>query len=401
MTRRTVGLIAIVLVASTAPASLAQGADASGYAGSSLSFEAGENGLLDYAVGGETVAESIRVQSQAEADAALSLGVGADLGSVVDVPGAAISVDSSTETGASVHSESGATLRAHDNGHGSLVVTGDGDAQYVEFGLSEGASAEAESESRVVVTDESGVEGTVLVVGDGSVEVNDAGNVTAAVEGDGRLVFRSYPDGRSEGDRQNEDLVQRGSAAASVYLTGDGSDAVVYDDETTVEVTQRAEGRVSMAVDRTSEEGRVVITSVADGTFESTDDVQVSVDGEAAVRASSSAEVAAAAAGGEAPKYMVRQRSDASASAEVLVGVTHFSTRNVEMSDGGSEAGSGDGSGAGDGDEPGAGDGPDDVESGDGADGGDSTGASSPGFGVIGAVAALGAAVVLLGRTRL
>lgn len=404
MTLRTVAVIAVVLMASLAPAALAQDGDASAYAGSSLSFEAGANGLVDYTVGGETVAESISVQSQSRADTALSLSAGADLGAVADVQSAALSLDASTDTRATVRSESGATLSAHDNRHGSLVVTSDGEAQYVEVGLGAEANAKAEGDGRVVVTNENGVQSAVLVVGEGDVAVNDEGNVTASVEGDGRVVVHSYPEGRDSDDGEQERLVQRGHAAASVYLTADGTDTVAYDDETAVEVTQRAEGRVSMAVERTSHDGKVVIANVADSTFESAEDVRVNVDGEAAVRASSYAELEQAAAGGDTSKFMISGQSRASASADVLVAVNHFSTRNVEMAESGSDGGGSDGAGDTDGASDTDGDGAsggDASGDGSGSGDGDSTGASTPGFGLVAAGVALLAGSALLVRYRL
>lgn len=408
MHKRALGLIAIVLVASTAPAALAQEGDASAYAGSTLSFEANGTGLVDYAVGGETVAESIRVNSQSEAESGLSLGTSVDLGAIAGLEGSAISVGSTTETSATIRADSGATIRAHDNGHGSLVVSSDGEPQYVEIGLNEDASVESAGDGRVVVTTADGTKATVLATGDGAVSVNDDGNVTAAVEGESRVVMRAYADGRSDADAKTEDLIANGTAAASVYLTGDGTDTVTYDGETAVEVTRRAEGTVEMTVDRSSHDGTVVVTSVAESTFESAEDVEVSVDGSAAARASSYAELESAANGGETSKYMVQGGSSASASADVLVAVNHFSARDITLSSGGDSADGDAGTDAtestDDGTEVGGGDG----DAGDGsatattADGDQATtpGGSGPGFGVVLALGAFVALLVGVGRWR-
>ncbi|MFC7196215.1 hypothetical protein ACFQL4_18895 [Halosimplex aquaticum] len=134
-------------------------------------------------------------------------------------------------------------------------------------------------------------------------------------------------------------MIANETAAASVYVMQQGeetvTDTVTYGQNTTVAVEERAEGRVNVTVSRTAHEGRVLITHVSNETFESAEDVQVAVDGEAAASASSYAELRQAAAGGDTSKYMVRQSGDASASADatVLVGVNHFSTRTVTMTD--------------------------------------------------------------------
>lgn len=384
MTKRVLGLIAIVLVSSLAPAALAAEGDASAAADSSVSFETDGTAIVDYAVSGDTVAESIRVQSQQEAEAALSLSVGADLSAVSGLAGSTLSVDASSGLQTTIRAESGATISAHENSKGSLVVASDGEPQYVEVGLAESTSVRAESESRVVVTTGNGTAGAFLATGDGSVTVNEDGNVTASVEGDGRLVFRAYPDGRDDADERVESLIASGEAAASVYLTGEGSGTVNYGGDTAVSVAQRTDGQVTMTVNRSSHEGTVVVTSVAEGTFQSAEDVQVSVDGQAAARASSMADLRRAANGGETSKFLVRGGASADASMDVLVGVNHFSSREVTLSDDGSAS-----SGGGESNSGGEGSG-----TGDDA----ATGGAGPGFGVLGALAALVAAATLLIR---
>jgi ABC-type multidrug transport system ATPase subunit len=119
---------------------------------------------------------------------------------------------------------------------------------------------------------------------------------------------------------------------------------VTYGQNTTVDAAQRTEGRVDMTVNRTAHEGRVVVTHVSDETFESADDVAVAVDGDAAASASSYTELRQAASGGETSKYMVEQSSAASADADatVFVGINHFSTRDVTMTDSDSDTSSSD-----------------------------------------------------------
>lgn len=137
-----------------------------------------------------------------------------------------------------------------------------------------------------------------------------------------------------------------------------------------------------MAVNRTSHDGTVIVTSVARETVASAEDVQVRVDGEGAVRASTYGELLAATDGGDSSSFMVTERSGAAASADVLVGVNHFSTREVSVS--GSEGPAG---------------GSSETAGEDGDDAGTTSGAG-PGFGVVAVLLALGISVALAHRRR-
>jgi PGF-CTERM protein len=70
------------------------------------------------------------------------------------------------------------------------------------------------------------------------------------------------------------------------------------------------------------------------------------------VEAESYSEVQSAANGGDTSKFLVRSSSSAQASTDVVVGVNHFSARDVSMQSGGDDGGSG---GASSGGQPGFG----------------------------------------------
>ena len=310
------------------------------YAGTSVSFDTTSNAVVDYAVGGETVMQSVKVQSQSETESGGGLSADVELSATSDIAGAAVSLDAKSETSASMSTESGATLRAHDNDRGVLTVRAGDDSQYVAVNLSSSAEAASESSERVVVTTEDGTEGVFLVVGDGELTVNDQGNVSASLEGDSKLAFRSYPEGRTEDDQQQEQLITSGQAAAEVYVMQQSesggeavADVVQYGDNTTVEVTQQSEGAVRMTAERSKHQGKVVITSVSDEVVDATNDVQVTVDGEAAAQASSYSALQSAIDGGDTSKFLVRQQASADASASVLVAVNHFSERQITMTE--------------------------------------------------------------------
>jgi PGF-CTERM protein len=131
-----------------------------------------------------------------------------------------------------------------------------------------------------------------------------------------------------------------------------------------------------MTAERAQEEGTVVITSVSEAALAASDSLDVTVDGEAAVEASSQAELREAADGGDSSAYMVRQSGSAEATADVLVAVNHFSERQIAVS--------GDDSGSSDGETTSGG-----SDDGDGSTDGESDSDGQPGFGVTAAVIAL------------
>lgn len=381
-------------------ASTSDQADANAYQGSHVGFVAQGDAMTNYTVDGEEMVADVKVESEEgyRSRTGLGIDVGLGLSSVTELQAAAVGLSAQSETGATVRTESGAEMRAHDNGHGILVVAAGNGSQVVKANLSSDASAEAEGDSRVVVTNENGTKGTFVVVGEGDVAVNGEGDVTARLEEDSRLVFRSYPEGRDEADEKQEELIAEGEAAAEVYVMaeseGEGTvtDTVRYDENTTVETRQRAEGTVEMTVNRTEHDGKVIIASVSEAAVGSTEDLSVSVDGEAAARASSYSELKSATNDGSQSKFMVVQGTSAEASADVLVAVNHFSTRTVTMSGDGSGDGTTDGSdgttdgsdGTGD-DGTGESTGADDND----ADGSNGGGQGLPGFGPAVAVLAL------------
>lgn len=397
MTDRTyagVAAVALLLVASVAPAVAASGAQSSmdrtnakTYAGSHVSFTASGDAVSDYSVEGEEMLATVAVENSDDYHSRTGLGLDVGLDSVVGVDGGGVDLTSKTDVQATVDVEGSAEMRAHDDGHGVLVVSSGENAQYVEANVSEGAEATAEGDSRVVVTSADGTKGSFVVVGEGDVAVNDDGDVTAQLESDSKLVFRAYPEGRDEADRKQEKLIANGTATAEVYvMEEDGetvTDTVTYSQETTVTAEQSAEDEVQVTVDRTASEGKVVVTSVSKAAVGSTDDLNVRVDGEAAAKASSYSELQGAI-GSDQSKYLVAEEGSAKARTDVLVAVNHFSERQVTVSGADSNDG---------------GSGGDDGSSGDGSDSDSTDAQSQPGFGLLAGGVAL-AALVAVGLAR-
>jgi PGF-CTERM protein len=364
--------LALVLAASavggTAAPATTQQAEGESYSGAFVEFETTGAAVSDYAVDGSVVVESVTAQSASETEGNLGAGVDA----VTSVNGSVVGVDSSGAAGATVTTESGAGMEAHDNERGVLQVHANGESQVVEASVS--GESESESDGRVVVSNDDGSQGAFVVVGDGEVTTNEDGDVVAQIDGDGRLVYRQYNEGRTDEDETQEQLIQDGTATAEVYVNGaaeSGSEAegeatsvVEYGQDTSVEVQERSESQVNMTVERTESQGKVVITTVSEAAFGSAENLEVYVDGEAAARANSYGEVRSATQDGNQSRYLVRQDSSAEASTDVVVGVNQFSERDVSIQS-------------------------------DGETGGDGlSGADGPGFGALAALAALAAALV-------
>jgi PGF-CTERM protein len=390
-------VVAVALVVSAvgtpvaAATTNATGQQTSGQAqsGTYVSFETADSAVVDYTVNGKTLVERMSVQSTAEARG----GAGSDLGIDGDTAftGAGLNLASSFSAGvstqATIESESGAEIVAHDNDRGIAVVSANGESQVARFNGSDGSEAQKESEKRAVVTSDDGATATVIVIGDGNVSVSD-GDVTAQTAEDGKIVYRQYEGERSDSEKQQERMIQNGTAVAEVYLQAAGdaasgsgdetptatstatstatptatpteepsedakersADVVRYSEDTTIEVTEQSANTFNATVERAQSEGKVVIMSVSDAAFDNAENAEVYVDGEAATEASSYSEVQAATEDGETSKYLIRSSGSAQASSDVVVGINHFSTREVSMQSDGSGDGSGDGTTASDG----------------------------------------------------
>jgi PGF-CTERM protein len=369
-------------VAAAATADASQQASGQAQSGTYISFQATDSAVADYTVNGQTLVERMSVQSasKAKAQAGADLGVGGGAG----FAGAGLSLASSLSAGAStsatVESSSGATIEVHDNDRGIAVVRANGESHVARFNGSDSSEAEKESEKRAVITNDDGATATVIVVGDGNVTVSDSGNVTATTDGDGSVVYRQYEGERSDSEQQQERMIANGTAVAEVYVQAAGeaasgasdddtptstpteepseegqeraADVVRYSEDTTVEVTEQSANTFNATVERSQSEGKVVIMSVSEAAFENAENAEVFVDGEAAVEAESYSEVQSAANGGDTSKFLVRSSSSAQASTDVVVGVNHFSARDVSMQSGGDDGGSG---GASSGGQPGFG----------------------------------------------
>ena len=339
----TAAVPAATATTGTTTATDASNQSAEAFAGAHVSFQTDGSAITNYTVDGATIAENVTVESRSTYVSRLGLGADVRLSAVTNLVGASTSLSAETETSATVATSGSAELRAHDSDHGQLVVDAGGESQYVQANLTEGAETEQHGESRLTVETADGSEATFIVDGDGEVTANEDGDVAASLSSDAQLVVRSYDESRDESDEQIEQYVANGTATAEAYVTERSGEIVnstiAYGQETTVEASQTAESEVTFTVDRTESEGKILVTSVSEAAVGSVEDLNVTVDGEAAAEVESYSELEGAI--GEEPRYMVVSEGSADADATVLVGIDHFSEREVTMS--GDDSGSDDG----------------------------------------------------------
>ncbi|WP_134668861.1 PGF-CTERM sorting domain-containing protein [Halorussus marinus] len=333
MTRLAIALLVLVAAATAAPIAAGQSSTRT-YAGTHVSFDTADGAVIDYAVDGEPMLDAVRVESRRDVEDGALVDAGASLSAVTRIDGAALDLEADAGTGARLAVGNGATVTAHDGGHGVLLVESGDRSDYVVADLPAGATASAESDSRVAVTTADGTNATVLVVGEGTLTVNDDGGVTARLGEDGRLAFRSYPAGTDAGDDRQERLIADGRAAAETYVASAGADpaigAVTYDRNTTVEAADATDSAVTVTVTRTPDGGTVLLTGLPGRAPDATDDLTVTVDGEAAAEAAAYTQLESAL-GSEQSRYMVESGAEASAGADVVVAVNRFSARTVTV----------------------------------------------------------------------
>ncbi len=337
--KRLLAVAAVVALLTLGAASaVASAQDAEGYAGAHVSFDTTDNAVVDYQVDGAEMFDSLEVEARSDAEerggagVGVDVGAGVDLGEVSDLVGANVAATATARTSANVDFDGSAGLSAHDNGNAVLVLEAGGDEQLVEVEVP--ADAEAEARSDVIVsTEQDGVEGSYIVVGEGEAGVNEEGDVTAHLEEDARMVFRAHTEGATDDDEEQERIISDGNAAAEVQFVGDHDevDGAAYLADVEAEGHDTGEDRVEVEVERVEADGKVVMTTVSEAAVGVSQAFDVTVDGEAATEVDTYADLEAAADGDE-PAYKVVGETTAESNAQVLVALDHFSERSFQVS---------------------------------------------------------------------
>lgn len=327
------GIAGGAAITATAGGAAIQGAES--YAGVHVEFEGESDALTNYTVDDRTYLASLQVQSKSTAEGDEGVQAGTSLANVTDLEGSDLSVREESATHLEFASESGATVAAHDNEYGILVVGSENGTQFVRANVTEGADTAYAGGAGVTVEREDGGLASFIVVGDGEVDITDDGNVAAEIDEDDRLVVRHYEQTRRTADRNYEAMIVRGTTPAEVFvMERDGGhvvDVVTYDDGTTVDVEAADDAGLRMDVERDSPEGAIVLTSFESRSLADPDAVNVTVDGERARRARTYSQLRTAATGGEEPWFMAIRRGEGTLTADVTVAVEGFSTRSIAV----------------------------------------------------------------------
>lgn len=329
MRRLTVLVATLLVVSMAAPATVAPAAaDEHEYDGEHVAFDVESDGIAEYSVNNETLFSSVDVRAASEAD----VRVGADLetSAFAGLEGAALESTSTTTAAARFESENGARVAAHDTERGHLTVHATEERTLVEINMS--APVGTTPKGTVIVVGGAKQVGSVFVVGEGSVSVNDEGNIVADLPKGSGLVFRSNGENRDDEDQATERLIERGTAAGEAYVSErDGevvADTVEYDTDIDVEVAQYDQGFLELSVQRTTENGTIVVMEITEDLIEDPGDADVRVSGEQATRVDSHAELRQSLGNGE-HTYTVSQATTSQANAAILVAIDNFSEQTV------------------------------------------------------------------------
>jgi len=84
---QTVLVVVVLVLSSTVPVGAAAAATQEGeaYAGTHVEFETASNSIVDYSVNGETVLESVKVQSKSNAESQGDVSAGVGLSAVTEL----------------------------------------------------------------------------------------------------------------------------------------------------------------------------------------------------------------------------------------------------------------------------------------------------------------------------
>lgn len=375
-------VVLVLLVAGCAPAGGQVTVEP--YDGRYVSLDLTDSAVVEYALGGDAVAASIRAES------AERLGTDADLSNLTNLEGGVFDDQQVGETAATMTTPT-AQLQAHDNPYGVFTIQPMDEPQYVRIELPRGAEVSDEDNDTVTYRTGNGTAVSLLLVGEGEVAVEED-NVLARLASESQLVLRVSPNGEDEDFAGQNQLVADGRVLGEVYVIERDpdvvTDTVVYDPGTTVEGSQADESSIDVLVERQVSDGGVVIAGASDSIVPA-GEVNVTVDGEPAERADSYDELANAL-GGDRSRFVVAG-PDVTDVTSVAVAIDEFpdSSQRIVVSNGPATA---DGEDQQDGEGDGQQDG--DQQEGDGQqdDGG---GVDQPGFGTLAAVIGLLVAALL------
>lgn len=305
------------------------------YQASHVGFDAKQNSVVNFSVGGQQIFESFSVvaKSDTETQSGGTIGVGVGLGEVTNIAKSAMSMRSQTDKNAVLETESGADIKIHNNDRGIITVTPSENSQIANINISPNTRATTETDKKVVITKEDNSEGVFLIVGDGEVTVNNNRNVIADIEQNRKLVYRDYKQQRSDDDRQQENLISNQNATAEVYIEQTDnqyrSNIVQYGD-TTVETTDQRQGQINLSVDRTQNQGKIILTTISNQAINPTNNISVQIDGETITQVETYNQLQSSIQQ-DNPSFLINQQSSTQSVSDIAIAIDHFSTRQITI----------------------------------------------------------------------
>ncbi len=187
--------------------------------------------------------------------------------------------------------------------------------------------------NRMIMLNNSNLNGTLMIAGVGSFEVSDK-NITATIE-HGKLIFRAKPNfdyGERETHREMIKEMERNNVGAEVHIKGKKAlDAVIYTDLTVNITNVDAENKtINIAVSSPTPEGKFIIVNIDSEVLEvvQSGGYKVMIDGKVIPQASSIQDLIDAKVKNETSKYLVTIGADG---AQVIVYVQKFSEHLITI----------------------------------------------------------------------
>lgn len=312
-------LVTVGLVASAATVTGLQGGEESG---DHITLEFTNQQVVNYTVGNQTFLASIQAQSveQVETDG---------LQSLTEFEGSAMESTGEDEATWLVNTQSNANFEFNDNPHGTFIAEGVDVAQYARFVVAEGVEATDENQRKVTLTTDGNAAASFILVGDGEVTVNQNGDVVARIGDASTLVFRAYPDGKSNSDEQMERYIENGNGVAEIYARQPGTDSIVdharYQQDVAPTAEQTDDTTVQTDIEYTEGESGVVLFTLSQAFTEASGAINATVNGQQAQEVTSFGELDGALDGNQS-RYMVVELESRT---DVIVAVNQFAAQTT------------------------------------------------------------------------
>lgn len=345
MRKLIAALLCVSLAFAAVPAASTAQTGGEATTGTHISFGVADNAVTGYTVGGTEMFSSFRMQSQSSAVEDGLVESGFDVTSLVNINAAGLSVESETTAATTLNVDAGpgAHVTAHDNGHGTFMVAPGQNGQAAIVNVSSNTEVSVDGDTATVTAD-NGAEGTFMLVGTGGeIDTNEDGNIAVTLGANADLVFKAYPDGKSDAEAEQEDLISNGIVGAEVHvMEQDGErvvDTALYNGFLSGYGTEETDNGTNFTFGSVQGTGTVVVTHVSEASVGSLSSVEAYVNSSSGeetvpVEADSATEAIDGIGdyvGTSSSAYYTVPPAEGSASTDVVVAINHFSNRTVAM----------------------------------------------------------------------